>query len=346
MKTNNSRFFTTFGEIFGNFDSSSNSKDSFLLLAKVTGFPEDEIPGAITFRIPGVDELNDYSEIAKPKISNSYTKPAIGMYVQLEIIQNQFFYNGIFKYTTTDNADFIDEFLSEKDQRTDIESNADDYESTIDNGGPTEEEGASEFIKHSSDIVSIKEKEGDNIIKGFHNNTLIFSYDDLGNSKTSLVINREDENYDLNTQGIHVLGDYDIDIETDFPDAFSSNTPEEVAGSGILLKADKIRISSDAASIYLSSAVDATIASKNNINLDSQKQLNVNTPKIYLGTEASEALVLGNKYDALLNELVDAIMKMTVGTGVGPSTVPINAPAFAKIKAKIRSTLSTVNFTN
>jgi hypothetical protein len=55
------------------------------------------------------------------------------------------------------------------------------------------------------------------------------------------------------------------------------------------------------------------------------------------GPASDEPLVLGNLWAEVMGELLDAISALTVGTGVGPSSPPINAAAFTAIKTKIQA---------
>ena len=54
------------------------------------------------------------------------------------------------------------------------------------------------------------------------------------------------------------------------------------------------------------------------------------------GSMGKEPFVCGDLLMSLLGELVDAIMKMTVPTPVGPSGPPINMPAFTAVLGKIK----------
>jgi hypothetical protein len=59
-------------------------------------------------------------------------------------------------------------------------------------------------------------------------------------------------------------------------------------------------------------------------------------------TVDKDGLLLGRQGDSLrsvLGDLIDAINAITVPTGTGPSGVPINAPAFNKIKDRIHKIL-------
>jgi len=52
--------------------------------------------------------------------------------------------------------------------------------------------------------------------------------------------------------------------------------------------------------------------------VESDSKVNVNAPEIYLGESASEQVIKGNTFQSLFNA-------HTHGTGVGPSTPPIQS---------------------
>lgn len=63
---------------------------------------------------------------------------------------------------------------------------------------------------------------------------------------------------------------------------------------------------------------------------------------VNIGAEADEAAAKGDTLKSLLDETFDAILQLTVNTGVGPSTPPLNSAAFQAIKQKLSTFLSTV----
>ena len=67
---------------------------------------------------------------------------------------------------------------------------------------------------------------------------------------------------------------------------------------------------------------------------------NADGKTLYIGLNANEAAVLGDTLKGLLDELFDALAALTVGTGTGPSTVPINLAQFQSIKARLQRILS------
>jgi hypothetical protein len=63
------------------------------------------------------------------------------------------------------------------------------------------------------------------------------------------------------------------------------------------------------------------------------------------GTAADQPLVCGTLWAALMNELITAILDITVPTAVGPSGIPINSAQFASVQGKINAVLSTFAYT-
>lgn len=61
---------------------------------------------------------------------------------------------------------------------------------------------------------------------------------------------------------------------------------------------------------------------------------------LYIGLNANEAAILGDTLKRMLDELMDALAALTVGTGTGPSTIPINVAQFQAIKARLSEILS------
>lgn len=63
---------------------------------------------------------------------------------------------------------------------------------------------------------------------------------------------------------------------------------------------------------------------------------------VNVGAEADEAAAKGDTLKGLLDELFDAIAQLTVNTGTGPSTPPLNSAQFADIKSRLSTFLSEV----
>lgn len=65
--------------------------------------------------------------------------------------------------------------------------------------------------------------------------------------------------------------------------------------------------------------------------------IDINGDKINVGKNSLEPAVKGDKLVSILEELLNAILVMTVGTGVGPSTLPINLASFTAIIPKLQT---------
>lgn len=68
----------------------------------------------------------------------------------------------------------------------------------------------------------------------------------------------------------------------------------------------------------------------NKLTIDGDKEIKI-------GEDAKESGTLGDTLVSILGEIIDAINQIVVPTGVGPSGVPVNAPVFASIKAKLNT---------
>lgn len=81
------------------------------------------------------------------------------------------------------------------------------------------------------------------------------------------------------------------------------------------------------------------ITTLDKLNIAAKNGIFIDAPKIMLGKDAREPLVLGDKLVQILGELIDAILQQTHPTGSGPSGTPINAAAFKIIKNKLARTI-------
>lgn len=72
-------------------------------------------------------------------------------------------------------------------------------------------------------------------------------------------------------------------------------------------------------------------------------KVQVQAPAIELGKDTLEKAVLGETLKTKLEELIDAILAITVPTALGPSGTPINAAQFSTIKSQLDQILSNVN---
>lgn len=81
---------------------------------------------------------------------------------------------------------------------------------------------------------------------------------------------------------------------------------------------------------------------KQSVRIEAQKVV-VKSNHIYLGdANASEPMVLGSKLKAIVSDIIDGILALTVPTGFGPSGTPLNAVTFTRIKARLDEFLSQI----
>jgi hypothetical protein len=121
--------------------------------------------------------------------------------------------------------------------------------------------------------------------------------------------------------------------------------PKDYKGKQLLLLSDRLVLSARKEGIILSSNEYLSLSSNGPVNIDTKDTVTINAKGILLGINAEEYLVKGDTLKTKLEALLDAIMKMTVSTPVGPSTPPINIADFQKIKSELSEILSSQNKT-
>ena len=82
-----------------------------------------------------------------------------------------------------------------------------------------------------------------------------------------------------------------------------------------------------------------------NLILIDEENIKINAKKINLG-EGNEPMVLGDTLLSILEQLIDAIISLTVVTSTGPSGTPINSAQFIQIKSKLKTILSKLSNTD
>jgi hypothetical protein len=77
------------------------------------------------------------------------------------------------------------------------------------------------------------------------------------------------------------------------------------------------------------------------VRVQAANEIDVVADKVRLGDDqTTDPAVLGNELKDILTQLIGAIETLTVFTPMGPSSVPINNPAFEQVKAKLGQILS------
>lgn len=160
-----------------------------------------------------------------------------------------------------------------------------------------------------------------------------------------------------------------ITIETDHHLTSAIDPPSEYKGNQIIFNTDRFVINAKKEEIQLFSNKGISLCTNGYISVDTVKNIEfftkdnfkvesknkfefkngsgtfIDSPKIHLGKNAKEPIVLGDKLVSILTDLIDAILKETHPTGTGPSGPPINSADYIKIKTKLKTILSPQNKT-
>lgn len=149
------------------------------------------------------------------------------------------------------------------------------------------------------------------------------------------------------------------------PNSFK-NYPSQLKGDQVLLNSGRIILSAKNAEMIFFSKKNYGFISDGGLSIDNKLGIDVNVGdttniktndrdvnfntgngKINLGDKELEPLVKGDKWVAIMEELIDAITQQTYLTPSGPSKVgPENLPTFNSIKNKLKTALSNLNKTS
>ncbi|WWT39504.1 hypothetical protein [Microcystis phage Mel-JY01] len=130
-------------------------------------------------------------------------------------------------------------------------------------------------------------------------------------------------------------------------DLYRSN---DFAGNQLLFASDRIILNARKQEIILFSKEGIGFSTEKSINIDGKSIVEIESEKkISLGINAVSPALLGDRTMDWLNEFCDLFIKtlksitqITVPTGVGPSGMPINSPAFLNIRGGVESLKSEI----
>lgn len=127
-------------------------------------------------------------------------------------------------------------------------------------------------------------------------------------------------------------------------------SPDQYKGEQIILTSGRVLLNAKSDSILMFSKQSIGFSSAGTLNFDSDDKCIINSPKIYLGLNASEPMLLGNQTVDMLKDLLtqlhllsDALSKLTVY--IGGEEVPntnIGTPA-QDLSNKIKQLLSQID---
>ena len=121
----------------------------------------------------------------------------------------------------------------------------------------------------------------------------------------------------------------------------------QFAGKQIIISSDRLLFQSKEDSIFLNSKTSIGLSTAGTINIDADKGIIFNSPKIYLGARGKDAILRGTKFNndimqPLLQELsqMQIIINGTTGT-VSPTSIS----KFIQLIGKLQNTLSQKTYT-
>jgi len=254
-------------------------------------------------------------------------------------------------------------------------ANAQEYEDVSTSGntnttGKNSDIALGQVFKRNGLIRPLQAFEGDYIIEGrFGESIRLGSNQETGFPTFKLrvgqpedvpdnVIQPIEEDLNLDQNSIWIGTDEDMPlnpatIESDVHLQFYPDKPSEFIGNQIFMNSDRIVFNTkqNEFMVYAKRAINLvtqgmmTVDAETDIILNSPKTTIINSPEIYLGSaDATEPVVLGDSWETVMGELIDAILALIVPTPAGPSGTPINAADFTTIKQKLNSVLSKQNF--
>ena len=252
------------------------------------------------------------------------------------------------------------------------------------NDSSNEYDGYGDYFETDEFVHKLKLYEGDSYIESRFGQSIRFSgYNNPENELNPTITIRNGENAeskqndesfttteDINKDGNIIFlgsGEYLLPytLPTENSRASFKNYPSELKGNQIVLNSDRIVLSAKAAemvfaskkdvgfitdgqfSIDATNGIDVTVDGDTNITTNNRNvNINSGNGKINLGDANLESLVKGETLVQLMTELITAIEVMTVATGAGISSPPLNGASFATVKGKLRTMLSNLNKTS
>ena len=231
----------------------------------VKTYPKENLTsGEIIFTMPFNEGESEAFYSASPLDPNCYTLPIIGQLMLIFYINNDFYYAGYFQFTKQQNADFLVQYVSE--QFNGVKDSEDEFDNVVSKVFPIE-----------TKVPEINKLVGETFINGNSNNNIILGYNDKGKAKLSIIQNREDSRYNLNTSGIHMRTDSKITDEIEYPNA---DNIEDIESSFLLLTEDILNLVSKVGSIIITSNEKIILNSKDIIYLNTNKDINISSDKI------------------------------------------------------------------
>jgi len=114
----------------------------------------------------------------------------------------------------------------------------------------------------------------------------------------------------------------------------------------VIIDSGRILFHAKTDSIFLNAKSSIGMSSNNTVNIDADKGIYFESPKLYLNSKGKEPLIKGKKFnDEIVQPLLQELGKLTVLTPMGPATLaPNHILIFTQLIAKLQLMLSTKVF--
>jgi hypothetical protein len=161
------------------------------------------------------------------------------------------------------------------------------------------------------------------------------------NKEDNVIVQASGQNIEFE-QASKVLSSTNKYSLTSWKDENWGTTPQTLISSG------RIVFNSFQKEIIAFAKKGIALSSETAITIDAKDMVSLNAKKMELGTGSEEPLILGKKWKAWMEDLIDAIGDLTDISPVGPCAPTKSDPQWSKIaslKAKIPTLLSDISFT-
>lgn len=115
------------------------------------------------------------------------------------------------------------------------------------------------------------------------------------------------------------------------PSSYIPIPPDKYTGKQVILNSDRLLFNAKTDTIFLLSKQAISLSTKGTLNFDSDNICIINSPKIQLGLNATEPLLLGNKTVDLLKQLLDKLNILSSALGKAKIVVGDIDVAFTEI---------------
>ncbi len=324
---------------------------------------EEEI-GKITFRFLYSDKDKDvnHSEIAFPMKRRIKDYPLVGEIVYIIQMPNAMGSDSMSYYYIEEIPIFNDiRSNAFKGFSTEFNKSEESNLSKKKSPKPVKKKGVFSY----KDVAETLPYEGDTIIESRFGASLRFSSTQkegaesesfpIGKKKGSPILilsvgsrseyknkpYKEDFRKDDNFMAVTTDQTIGISIGSSNKSAWKSDYPKYFSGNQFIFNSDRIVLNAVKNEIILSAKKSVGLSSDMSFYLDVGDKTVINSPKIYLGIDSTEPLLLGKKWVSLMKEMISAIKQLKYYNTI----IPGSDAQLMQVQNKLETILSKQNFT-